>query len=43
MDETSFCLRFMGEGYTTGQDPSLGKPNATINTEITGPGIVLLI
>ncbi|KAK7150937.1 hypothetical protein R3I93_012012 [Phoxinus phoxinus] len=37
MDGTSFCLRFMGEGYTTGQDPSLGKPNATINTEITGP------
>lgn len=43
MDGTSFCLRFMGEGYTTGQDPSLGKPNATINTEITGPGIVLVI
>ncbi|KAK9956665.1 hypothetical protein ABG768_014384 [Culter alburnus] len=37
MDGTSFCLRFMGEGYTTGQDPSQGKPNATINTEITGP------
>ncbi|XP_042602696.1 saccharopine dehydrogenase-like oxidoreductase isoform X2 [Cyprinus carpio] len=37
MDGTSFCLRFMGEGYTTGQDPSQGKPNATISTEITGP------
>uniref|UniRef100_A0A671PXR0 Saccharopine dehydrogenase-like oxidoreductase n=1 Tax=Sinocyclocheilus anshuiensis TaxID=1608454 RepID=A0A671PXR0_9TELE len=28
---TSFCLRFMGEVYTTGQD----KPNATVSTEIT--------
>uniref|UniRef100_A0A673HY69 Saccharopine dehydrogenase-like oxidoreductase n=1 Tax=Sinocyclocheilus rhinocerous TaxID=307959 RepID=A0A673HY69_9TELE len=37
MDGTSFCLRFMGEGYTNGQDPSQGKPNATISTEITGP------
>lgn len=37
MDGTSFCLRFMGQGYTTGQDPSQGKPNATISTEITGP------
>lgn len=42
MDGTSFCLKFMGEGYTTGQDPSQGKPNATISTEITGPGIVIL-
>ncbi|KAF4099677.1 saccharopine dehydrogenase b [Onychostoma macrolepis] len=37
MDGTSFCLRFMGEGYTTGQDPSRGQPNATISTEIIGP------
>ncbi|XP_056621010.1 saccharopine dehydrogenase-like oxidoreductase isoform X2 [Triplophysa dalaica] len=37
MKDTSFCMSFIGEGYTTGHDPSQGKPNARISTEITGP------
>lgn len=37
MDGTSFCMRFWGEGYSTGQDPSQGKPDSTISTEVTGP------
>ncbi|XP_030627526.1 saccharopine dehydrogenase b isoform X2 [Chanos chanos] len=42
MEETSFCMTFFGEGYAEGQDPSLGKPNARITTQIKGaePGYV---
>ncbi|TRY99802.1 hypothetical protein DNTS_014875, partial [Danionella cerebrum] len=37
MNGTSFCLRFLGKGYTPDQDPSQGKPNFTVSTQITGP------
>lgn len=37
MEGTSFCLSFFGEGYSDGRDPSLGKPDAAITTQIKGP------
>lgn len=42
MEGTSFSLTFFGEGYTDGQDPSLGRPNAKIITQVKGaePGYI---
>ncbi|XP_072537378.1 saccharopine dehydrogenase b [Salminus brasiliensis] len=37
MEGTSFCLSFFGEGYSDGWDPSQGKPDAAITTQIKGP------
>ncbi|KAG9282646.1 saccharopine dehydrogenase-like oxidoreductase isoform X1 [Astyanax mexicanus] len=37
MEGTSFCLSFFGEGYSDGRDPSHGKPDAAITTQIKGP------
>ncbi|KAJ8356629.1 hypothetical protein SKAU_G00194230, partial [Synaphobranchus kaupii] len=37
MDDSSFCFTFFGEGYTEGQDPTQGKPNARIRTQVKGP------
>ncbi|KAL2082559.1 hypothetical protein ACEWY4_022377 [Coilia grayii] len=37
MEGTSFCMTLYGEGYTKGHDPSQGKPNMRITTEIRGP------
>uniref|UniRef100_A0A8B9GT46 Saccharopine dehydrogenase-like oxidoreductase n=1 Tax=Astyanax mexicanus TaxID=7994 RepID=A0A8B9GT46_ASTMX len=34
---SSFRFGFYGEGYTEGQDPSEGKPNAKIRTLVQGP------
>lgn len=41
MEGSSFCFAFFGEGYTEGQDPSQGKPNAKIRTLVRGPGMSL--
>uniref|UniRef100_A0A4W5RIA5 Saccharopine dehydrogenase-like oxidoreductase n=1 Tax=Hucho hucho TaxID=62062 RepID=A0A4W5RIA5_9TELE len=42
MEGTSFTLTFFGEGYAEGLDPSQGRPNARICTQIHGaePGYV---
>uniref|UniRef100_A0A8K9XCT0 Saccharopine dehydrogenase-like oxidoreductase n=1 Tax=Oncorhynchus mykiss TaxID=8022 RepID=A0A8K9XCT0_ONCMY len=42
MEGTSFSLTFFGEGYAEGLDPSQGRPNARICTQIHGaePGYV---
>ncbi|KAM8809820.1 saccharopine dehydrogenase-like oxidoreductase [Eudromia elegans] len=37
MDETSFTMTFLGEGYSEGQDPQKGKPNVKICTQVKGP------
>ncbi|KAL2098569.1 hypothetical protein ACEWY4_005049 [Coilia grayii] len=37
MEGASFSFAFYGEGYTEGQDPSQGKPNAKIRTVVQGP------
>uniref|UniRef100_A0AAR2ITV7 Saccharopine dehydrogenase-like oxidoreductase n=1 Tax=Pygocentrus nattereri TaxID=42514 RepID=A0AAR2ITV7_PYGNA len=37
MEGSSFRFAFYGEGYTEGQDPSQGKPNAKIRTLVQGP------
>ncbi|KAM4603137.1 saccharopine dehydrogenase-like oxidoreductase [Polymixia lowei] len=37
MEDSSFQFSFYGEGYTEGQDPSQGKPNAKIRTLVQGP------
>ncbi|XP_043952115.1 saccharopine dehydrogenase-like oxidoreductase [Gambusia affinis] len=37
MEGSSFQLSFYGEGYTDGQDPAQGKPNAKIRTRVQGP------
>ncbi|MCJ8737255.1 hypothetical protein PDJAM_G00022030 [Pangasius djambal] len=37
MEGSSFRFAFFGEGYTEGQDPSQGKPNAKIRTLVQGP------
>uniref|UniRef100_A0A8B9GWP1 Saccharopine dehydrogenase-like oxidoreductase n=1 Tax=Astyanax mexicanus TaxID=7994 RepID=A0A8B9GWP1_ASTMX len=37
MEGSSFRFGFYGEGYTEGQDPSEGKPNAKIRTLVQGP------
>ncbi|KAG5847074.1 saccharopine dehydrogenase-like oxidoreductase isoform X2 [Anguilla anguilla] len=37
MEDSSFCFTFLGEGYTEGQDPTKGKPNAKIRTQVKGP------
>ncbi|XP_070828396.1 saccharopine dehydrogenase-like oxidoreductase [Chaetodon trifascialis] len=37
MEAASFQFAFYGEGYTEGQDPSKGKPNAKIRTLVRGP------
>ncbi|KAF4083770.1 hypothetical protein AMELA_G00120370 [Ameiurus melas] len=37
MEGASFRFAFFGEGYTEGQDPSQGKPNAKIRTLVQGP------
>ncbi|KAM3876669.1 saccharopine dehydrogenase-like oxidoreductase [Diretmus argenteus] len=37
MEGASFQFAFYGEGYTEGQDPSQGKPNAKIRTLVQGP------
>ncbi|XP_041792767.1 saccharopine dehydrogenase-like oxidoreductase [Chelmon rostratus] len=37
METSSFQFAFFGEGYTEGQDPSQGKPNAKIRTLVRGP------
>ncbi|XP_036405652.1 saccharopine dehydrogenase-like oxidoreductase [Megalops cyprinoides] len=36
MEDSSFCFTFYGEGYTEGQDPQQGKPNAKIRTQVKG-------
>ena len=38
MEGSSFQFAFYGEGYTEGEDPSQGKPNAKIRTLVQGPG-----
>lgn len=37
MEGASFRFSFFGEGYTEGQDPSHGIPNAQIRTLVQGP------
>uniref|UniRef100_A0A674EPW4 Saccharopine dehydrogenase-like oxidoreductase n=1 Tax=Salmo trutta TaxID=8032 RepID=A0A674EPW4_SALTR len=37
MEGSSFQFAFYGEGYTDGQDPSQGRPNAKIRTLVQGP------
>uniref|UniRef100_A0A4W4FWA2 Saccharopine dehydrogenase-like oxidoreductase n=1 Tax=Electrophorus electricus TaxID=8005 RepID=A0A4W4FWA2_ELEEL len=37
LEGSSFRFAFFGEGYTEGQDPSQGKPNAKIRTLVQGP------
>ncbi|XP_020356501.1 saccharopine dehydrogenase-like oxidoreductase isoform X1 [Oncorhynchus kisutch] len=37
MEGSSFKFVFYGEGYTEGQDPSQGRPNAKIRTLVQGP------
>ncbi|XP_017159644.1 saccharopine dehydrogenase-like oxidoreductase isoform X1 [Poecilia reticulata] len=37
MEGSSFQFSFYGEGYTDGQDPTQGKPNAKIRTLVQGP------
>ncbi|XP_054892904.1 saccharopine dehydrogenase-like oxidoreductase [Poeciliopsis prolifica] len=37
MEGSSFQFSFYGEGYTDGQDPAQGKPNAKIRTLVQGP------
>ncbi|XP_062862876.1 saccharopine dehydrogenase a, tandem duplicate 1 [Trichomycterus rosablanca] len=37
MEGSSFQFAFYGEGYTEGQDPSQGKPDAKIRTLVQGP------
>ncbi|XP_051503012.1 saccharopine dehydrogenase-like oxidoreductase [Myxocyprinus asiaticus] len=37
MEGSSFRFAFFGEGYTKGQDPTEGKPNAKIRTLVQGP------
>ncbi|KAG7271599.1 hypothetical protein CRUP_000099 [Coryphaenoides rupestris] len=42
MEDTSFCMTFFGEGYSEGKDPSLGRPDTKICTQVIGaePGYV---
>uniref|UniRef100_A0A7N8WU11 Saccharopine dehydrogenase-like oxidoreductase n=1 Tax=Mastacembelus armatus TaxID=205130 RepID=A0A7N8WU11_9TELE len=37
MEASSFQFAFYGEGYTEGEDPCQGKPNAKIRTLVQGP------
>ncbi|KAM4693879.1 saccharopine dehydrogenase-like oxidoreductase [Discoglossus pictus] len=37
MDEASFTMTFFGQGYSEGQDPTKGKPNVKICTQVSGP------
>ncbi|KAK3538138.1 hypothetical protein QTP70_031927 [Hemibagrus guttatus] len=37
MEGSSFRFAFFGEGYSDGQDPSQGKPDAKIRTLVQGP------
>ncbi|XP_021440191.2 saccharopine dehydrogenase-like oxidoreductase [Oncorhynchus mykiss] len=39
MEGSSFKFAFYGEGYTEGQDPSQGRPNAKIRTLVQGPEV----
>ncbi|KAJ3607228.1 hypothetical protein NHX12_026740 [Muraenolepis orangiensis] len=42
MEDTSFCMTFFGEGYSEGKDPSQGRPDTKICTQVIGadPGYV---
>uniref|UniRef100_A0A8D0BT98 Saccharopine dehydrogenase-like oxidoreductase n=1 Tax=Salvator merianae TaxID=96440 RepID=A0A8D0BT98_SALMN len=37
MEGSSFEMTFLGEGYSTGQDPHQGKPDVKICTQVRGP------
>ncbi|KAM4632990.1 saccharopine dehydrogenase b isoform 2-T2 [Polymixia lowei] len=37
MEDCYFSLTFFGEGFSEGQDPSQGRPNAKICTQVVGP------
>ncbi|XP_073783520.1 saccharopine dehydrogenase a, tandem duplicate 2 isoform X1 [Danio rerio] len=39
IEDASFHFICLGDGYTEGQDPSKGKPNGKIRTEVKGPEI----
>ncbi|XP_071334720.1 saccharopine dehydrogenase b isoform X2 [Trachinotus anak] len=45
IEDTCFSLTFFGEGYSEGTDPSQGKPNAKICTQVIGaePGYVATV
>ncbi|CAG5927883.1 unnamed protein product [Menidia menidia] len=45
IEDTSFSLTLFGEGYTEGTDPSQGRPNAKICTQVIGaePGYVATV
>lgn len=38
IENTCFSLTFFGEGYSDGTDPSQGRPNAKICTQVIGAG-----
>ncbi|KAL7987516.1 hypothetical protein Chor_006435 [Crotalus horridus] len=39
MEGASFEMTFLGEGYSTGQNPQEGKPDVKICTQVKGPDI----
>ncbi|XP_040920320.1 saccharopine dehydrogenase-like oxidoreductase isoform X2 [Toxotes jaculatrix] len=45
IEDTCFSLTFFGEGYSEGTDPSQGRPNAKICTQVIGaePGYVATV
>ncbi|XP_070705595.1 saccharopine dehydrogenase b [Pempheris klunzingeri] len=45
IEDTCFSLTFFGEGYSEGTDPTQGRPNATICTQVIGaePGYVATV
>ncbi|XP_023286074.1 saccharopine dehydrogenase-like oxidoreductase [Seriola lalandi dorsalis] len=45
IEDTCFSLTFFGEGYSEGTDPSQGRPNAKICTQVVGaePGYVATV
>lgn len=38
IENTCFSMTFFGEGYSEGTDPSQGRPNAKICTQVVGAG-----
>ncbi|XP_068198507.1 saccharopine dehydrogenase-like oxidoreductase [Antennarius striatus] len=45
IEDTSFSLTFFGEGYSEGSDPTQGRPNSKICTQVIGaePGYVATV
>lgn len=43
IENTCFSLTFFGEGYSEGTDPSQGRPNSKICTQVIGPGKTAIV